>query len=239
MKCPTCGALIQPGATSCVGAGCPDAGKPLSPQLAAPSDDPYATVPLLVLRPFAVALTAVTVVGVAAMFTVLQINRRTYLDEELTTLTVASVLALVALYAVLVPIAGGLAAIWAYRARRNVDALPGTDPTQSPRMAIAAWFIPVGSFWLVPRVLNDIVRQSAAASSRTDLICRVSWVHSLSFYYGLTVQYRALSDGTPQGITVATAVALLAAVGVLAPVWYATLAQSTRRPADVQTATTR
>ncbi|OLB79612.1 MAG: hypothetical protein AUI14_09810 [Actinobacteria bacterium 13_2_20CM_2_71_6] len=63
---------------------------------------------------------------------------------------------------------GGFVAllIWLYRARANLTAIPGAQPSWNAGWTIAAWFIPLANLFLVPAVVADVARNSGAAEPR-------------------------------------------------------------------------
>jgi hypothetical protein len=50
--------------------------------------------------------------------------------------------------------------VWSYRARRNVDRLPGSQPYWPTGFTIGAWFIPLANLVLPCLVVADIARNS-------------------------------------------------------------------------------
>jgi hypothetical protein len=56
--------------------------------------------------------------------------------------------------------AGACFIVWSYRARRNVDRLPGSQPYWPTGFTIGAWFIPLANLVLPCLVVADIARNS-------------------------------------------------------------------------------
>jgi len=56
--------------------------------------------------------------------------------------------------------------VWLYRARVNLSGIPGARPSWGQGWTIGAWFIPFANLFLVPAVVADVARNSAAAEPR-------------------------------------------------------------------------
>ena len=64
------------------------------------------------------------------------------------------------LYQVAFLVAVVLVIIWTWRARKNLDAFPGTGPTLSAGWAIAGWLVPFVNVVLPHRVMANVARDS-------------------------------------------------------------------------------
>ncbi|WP_175440110.1 DUF4328 domain-containing protein [Micromonospora nigra] len=97
------------------------------------------------------------------------------LDSEAFLLT-AGVLDLAAglLYLVAFLVAVVLVIVWTWRARTNLDAFPGTGPTNSGGWAIAGWLVPFVNFVMPHRVVANIARESLWRLS-TPLLVHLWW----------------------------------------------------------------
>jgi hypothetical protein len=76
--------------------------------------------------------------------------------------------------------AGVLVIIWCYRARKNLDAFPGTGTTVSGGWAIAGWLVPIANFFVPCRVVANIARDSLWRP-RTPALVGVWWAAWLVF----------------------------------------------------------
>jgi hypothetical protein len=230
MRCAGCGAAIQPGADTCISVCCPEHGKPLVVAVEpAPAEVPQTSLPVVRgLRGLAVALSVATVVGVVAMIGTLVLVVTDDLTTEITFLRAALELAMIALYAMAVLVAAVLAPMWTYQARRNLDALADAEPTQRPRMAVAAWFIPIATFWLVPRVINDVIRSCVPPGIQRTHAIRATWFFPIGWWFGIQIQLETLVRDSMQGVVWSAMLGAIAATGLLWPVWRITRAQAER-----------
>ncbi|MEU8311010.1 DUF4328 domain-containing protein [Micromonospora sp. NPDC049033] len=79
--------------------------------------------------------------------------------------------------------AGTLVVIWTWRARKNLDAFPGTAPNLSPAWAIAGWLVPLANLVVPARVLADLLRNSVWRGRQSWLV-GVWWASWLVFLIG-------------------------------------------------------
>ncbi|MEV0713612.1 DUF4328 domain-containing protein [Asanoa sp. NPDC050611] len=54
-----------------------------------------------------------------------------------------------------------LTMIWLWRARKNLDAFPGTEPLFSAGWAIGGWFFPIANLFVPGRLMANLARQSS------------------------------------------------------------------------------
>ncbi len=118
----------------------------------------------------AVGLAAVALVVVAALFWALTISLEQAGDtgslDTARTLERLTVLATLALsFAQFVALT--LTVVWLWRARKNLDAFPETQPFLSAGWAIGAWFLPIANLVLPGRLMTNVARQSSRDRSVT------------------------------------------------------------------------
>lgn len=76
-----------------------------------------------------------------------------------------------------------LVVTWCYRARKNLDAFPGSAPSMSPRWAIAGWVIPFANFVIPYRVVAETARASLWRMG-TPWLVRLWWAAWLLYLLG-------------------------------------------------------
>jgi len=57
-------------------------------------------------------------------------------------------------------VALALTIVWLWRARRNLDSFPGTEPLFSAGWAIGGWFFPIANLFVPGRLMVNVARQS-------------------------------------------------------------------------------
>jgi hypothetical protein len=177
--CSSCESLLQPSAVSCINVGCAAYGVPLTSQErhANRSRPATPTAPMRPLRRLATAVCAcATFVGLAMAF-MIPVGMLTgdatpaWTFSELFTIAVALV-------------GGGCFVVWLYRARRNLDALPGTDPLWSTSWTIGSWFVPIANLVQPGLVVSDVAKETVPVSDERDrrrivTLARAWWIVSI------------------------------------------------------------
>jgi hypothetical protein len=130
--------------------------------------------------------------------------------------------------AVLAPTITVAICAWLYRARANLDAFAEARPKWGRGWAIGAWFIPLANLWIVPSVLDDVVRGSVPPGQRRD---RVSGALRLWWGSSVAASFGQLCLGLCHGWLAPLSIGLLALVASssqLYVVWQVTTVQERR-----------
>ncbi|GIF52945.1 uncharacterized protein DUF4328 [Asanoa ferruginea] len=77
-----------------------------------------------------------------------------------------------------------LTIIWLWRARKNLDAFPDTQPVLSPGWAIGGWFLPFANAVIPGRLMANVARQSS----------RERWVSALAVVWWIALLAANLAD---------------------------------------------
>ncbi|SNS90508.1 protein of unknown function [Asanoa hainanensis] len=196
----------------------------------------------------AVGLAAVSLASVAALFWAIKVSLdRVVSADELETARAFQRLAVVGtlVFTATQFLSLGLAMIWLWRARKNLDAFPGAAPNMSQAWVVAGWFVPFANFVVPGRIAFNVARQSTRERSVAAAVV-VWWVGLLvamfayragaasadSRRYSIDVlDLRVLSDyysSWATTTTVGAAAGLLAAAGFAFAVTRISTAQEER-----------
>ncbi|MDG4820980.1 DUF4328 domain-containing protein [Asanoa sp. WMMD1127] len=77
-----------------------------------------------------------------------------------------------------------LTMIWLWRARKNLDAFPDTQPVLSPGWAIGGWFLPIANLVVPGRMVANVARQSV----------REGWVSAVAVIWWVALVLATVAD---------------------------------------------
>lgn len=178
MVCSSCGDVLQPHATSCINLSCADYQRPFT-AAELHANRPRPPQPTAPMRPLdGPANATVACVAVAALSSAVAIPFGGLGDPAPLSPAWAIVYLLILAVAA---VAAVFFVTWLFRARRNIDALPSTNPFWSKSWTIGVWFMPVGNAAMPALIMADIAAETVAdpddpRRQRLVLLARWFWV---------------------------------------------------------------